>query len=156
MPIRVLPDIVAAQIAAGEVIERPASVVKELIENALDAGADAIAIDIEEGGRRLIRVSDNGSGIPADEVELAFARHATSKLQAVDDLNRIQTLGFRGEALASIAAVSHVVLTTRHQDELAGTMVHAEGANCGRCARPAPHPAPWPRYPICSSTPLRG
>lgn len=127
MPIRVLPDIVAAQIAAGEVIERPASVVKELIENALDAGADAIAIDIEEGGRRLIRVSDNGSGIPADEVELAFARHATSKLQAVDDLNRIQTLGFRGEALASIAAVSHVVLTTRHQDELAGTMVHAEG-----------------------------
>ncbi len=127
MPIRVLPDIVAAQIAAGEVIERPASVVKELIENALDAGADAIAIDIEEGGRRLIRVSDNGSGIPADEVELAFARHATSKLQAVDDLNRIQTLGFRGEALASIAAVSHVVLTTRHQDELAGTMIHAEG-----------------------------
>ena len=127
MPIRVLPDIVAAQIAAGEVIERPASVVKELIENALDAGADAIAIDIEEGGRRLIRVSDNGGGIPADEVELAFARHATSKLQVVDDLNRIQTLGFRGEALASIAAVSHVVLTTRHQDELAGTLVHAEG-----------------------------
>jgi len=94
MPIRVLPEVVAAQIAAGEVVERPASVVKELLENALDAGATAIAVEVEDGGRRLIRVSDNGSGIAPDEAALAFHRHATSKLETVEDLNRISTLGF--------------------------------------------------------------
>ena len=127
MPIRVLPPEVAAKIAAGEVVERPASVVKELIENAIDAGATEIKIEVRQGGRRLIRVIDNGVGIPADEVELAFARYSTSKLASVDDLSRIGTLGFRGEALASIAAVSQLTMVTRCADEAVGTKVRLEG-----------------------------
>jgi DNA mismatch repair protein MutL len=127
MPIQLLSDEVASQIAAGEVVERPASVVKELVENALDAGARSIRVDVEGGGRRLLRISDDGSGIAAHEVELAFARHATSKLRTIDDLDSIQTLGFRGEALASISAVAQVSLATCHKDESAGTLIRLEG-----------------------------
>lgn len=116
MPIRPLSAEVTAQIAAGEVVERPASVVKELVENALDAGATRIDIDVTEGGRQLIRVSDDGRGIPPEEMPLAFARHATSKLSDLKDLDALRTLGFRGEALASIAAVSHTELCSRPPD----------------------------------------
>lgn len=128
MSIQILSDLVISQIAAGEVIERPSSVVKELVENALDAEADTISIAIKGGGRGLIRVSDNGSGIIAGEVELAFTRHATSKLRTVDDLSLLGTLGFRGEALASISAVSRMQLATRHREEKFGTQLHINGA----------------------------
>jgi len=132
MPIRVLSEEVASKIAAGEVVERPASVVKELIENSIDAGAREIKIEVRRGGRRLMRVIDDGTGIPTDEVELAFARHSTSKIATVDDLSSISTLGFRGEALASIAAVSQLTIVTRTAGEDVGTLLRLEGGKVTR------------------------
>ena len=125
--IRQLDPHVADLIAAGEVVERPASVVKELMENAIDAGASAIAVEIARGGMTLIRVTDNGCGIPADQAATAFLRHATSKIATEHDLEAIGTLGFRGEALAAIAAVSRVELLTRTADGALGTALTLEG-----------------------------
>jgi DNA mismatch repair protein MutL len=127
--IRVLSDQVANQIAAGEVVERPASVVKELLENSLDAGATRIRVEIEAGGRKLIRIVDNGHGMGRDDAMLAFERHATSKLRSSDDLLSIATLGFRGEALPSIASVARVTLETRAAEDEVGTVIEISGGN---------------------------
>src|SRR5215472_11982346 len=125
--IALLPQEVAEQIAAGEVIERPMSVLKELIENAIDAGASEIKIEVRGGGLRLVRVSDDGCGIPAEEVELAFSRHATNKIRSAEDLSRLRTLGFRGEALASIAAVAEVTMITESEERGLASLVTVRG-----------------------------
>src|SRR5467141_91705 len=125
--IRILPEAVATRIAAGEVVERPASVVKELLENALDAGAKTIRVEVEAGGKRMIRIIDDGHGMSHDDALLAFERHATSKLRSADDLLSIPTLGFRGEALPTIAAVSRLLLETRAEDDPEGTRVEFAG-----------------------------
>ncbi len=135
--IRVLPDNVANKIAAGEVVERPASVVKELLENSLDAGAGDVRVEAEAGGRRLIRVADDGCGMMRDDALLAFERHATSKLHNADDLLNIATLGFRGEALPSIASVSRLVLETRSREEPTGTRVEVAGGRILSCVEAA-------------------
>ncbi|WP_339734270.1 DNA mismatch repair endonuclease MutL [uncultured Sunxiuqinia sp.] len=127
--IQLLPDSVANQIAAGEVIQRPASVVKELVENAIDAGASHIKINLKDAGRTLIQVSDNGCGMSDTDARMAFERHATSKIKAARDLFAIRTMGFRGEALASIAAIADVELHTKQHDQEIGTMIHISGSN---------------------------
>ena len=137
--IRVLPDHISNLIAAGEVVERPASVAKELVENAIDAGATRIVIDVEAGGRRLLKITDDGEGMNRDDAVLAFERHATSKISRAEDLNAIGTLGFRGEALASIASVARVELVSRTEDVAAGTRVVIEGGRL-RDVKDAAHP----------------
>ena len=125
--IAVLDQITIDKIAAGEVVERPSSVVKELVENAIDAGASAVTVEIKDGGKTFLRITDNGSGIPKDQVPLAFLRHATSKIKKVEDLQEIASLGFRGEALSSISAVSQVELITKTASDMAGVRYIIEG-----------------------------
>ena len=124
-----LDDLTINKIAAGEVVERPASVVKELVENAIDAGSTAITVEIKEGGISFIRVTDNGSGMDKSQVKLAFLRHATSKIEKVEDLLEIESLGFRGEALSSISAVAQVEMITKTAQSLTGIRYLIEGGN---------------------------
>jgi DNA mismatch repair protein MutL len=127
--IHVLPEYLTNRIAAGEVIERPASIVKELLENAIDAGADDITVELEKGGCHSIRIVDNGPGMDADDVPLAFERYATSKIYQFDDIYKVRSFGFRGEALPSIASIARVEMTSRRRESVSGTRIAIEAGD---------------------------
>ena len=138
--IHILSPRLANQIAAGEVVERPANILKELVENALDAGARHIDVDVEQGGIKLLRIRDDGHGISKDDLPLSLSRHATSKIDSLDDLEAVGTLGFRGEALASISSVTRLTLTSRAQGADEAWQVLAEGSDMAAQVSPAAHP----------------
>ena len=140
MPIRLLPPQLINQIAAGEVVERPASVVKELVENSFDADANLVEVDIEMGGLRLIRIRDNGIGMEQGDLPLALSRHATSKISSLDDLERVSSMGFRGEALPSISSVARLALTSRTPGSNNAWRILADGTENGYEILPASHP----------------
>ena len=154
--IQMLDPATINKIAAGEVIERPASIVKELVENAIDAGASTITVDIRDGGISYLRVTDNGAGIAADQVEIAFLRHSTSKIERAEDLQTISSLGFRGEALASIAAVARVEILTRRAEDMTGVRYVIEGGR-PQIREEIACPAGIRRFPLntCAAAGLR-